>query len=437
MRTLFGHSIRSELVLLYVSEALACFVAIYLLSAREAGSAISFAIIVTLCAGLISGASGLYQPEAWSRGRRLLLGTLVAGLLLLLLAWPVLRLLDPAYPQRLGNHLVEVLLAFVAAVMTTRLGLALVTQMGLLKRRLLLVAPPRAAGHALADGKPGPFEVIEVLLPDADLATALAPETLRQRHIWGVVASDPSQLPDGVASRIAAANIRFFNEVEFREQHLNRVDIDRLPDNWIATTRAIHEGWAEALLRRVIDLGLGLLLVLVTLPLLLLTALAIRLDSKGPIFYRQTRVGRDGRVFELFKFRSMVVDAEQGGATWAKKRDPRITRVGRIIRLTRIDEIPQVLNVLRGDMAFVGPRPERPEFVAQLAKEIPHYNDRALVRPGITGWAQVNYPYGASVEDARMKLAYDLYYIARRSLFLDLLILVATVRVVLFQEGSR
>ena len=208
MRTLFGHSIRSELVLLYVSEALACFVAIYLLSAREAGSAISFAIIVTLCAGLISGASGLYQPEAWSRGRRLLLGTLVAGLLLLLLAWPVLRLLDPAYPQRLGNHLVEVLLAFVAAVMTTRLGLALVTQMGLLKRRLLLVAPPRAAGHALADGKPGPFEVIEVLLPDADLATALAPETLRQRHIWGVVASDPSQLPDGVASRIAAANIR-------------------------------------------------------------------------------------------------------------------------------------------------------------------------------------------------------------------------------------
>jgi len=437
MRTVFGHSIRSELLLLYVAEALACFIAICLLTAQEAGSAISFAIIVTLCAGLISGASGLYQPEAWLRGRRLLLGTLVAGLMLLLFAWPVLRLLDPAYPQRLGNHLVEVLLAFVAAVMTTRLGFALAAQLGLLKRRLVLVAPPRTGGRALGDGKPGPFEVVETLRPDADLTAALAPETLRQRRIWGVVASDLTQLPAGYAARLAAVDIRLFDEAEFREQHLNRVDIERLPDDWLAGTRAMRETWPEALLRRAIDLALGILLLLVTLPLLLVTALAIKLDSQGPIFYRQTRVGRDGRVFELFKFRSMVVDAERGGARWAVKQDPRITRVGRFIRLTRIDEIPQVLNVLRGDMAFVGPRPERPEFVAQLVEAIPHYNDRAVVRPGITGWAQVNYPYGASVEDARMKLAYDLYYIARRSLFLDLLILVATVRVVLFQEGSR
>jgi lipopolysaccharide/colanic/teichoic acid biosynthesis glycosyltransferase len=149
-------------------------------------------------------------------------------------------------------------------------------------------------------------------------------------------------------------------------------------------------------------------------------------------------VGRGGRVFTLFKFRSMRTDAEAAGApVWASRRDDRVTRVGRFIRLTRIDEIPQVLNVLRGDMAFVGPRPERPTFVEQLGRIIPHYNDRAVVKPGITGWAQVNYPYGASVEDARMKLAYDLYYVRRRSLFLDLLILVATVRVVLFQEGSR
>jgi lipopolysaccharide/colanic/teichoic acid biosynthesis glycosyltransferase len=134
----------------------------------------------------------------------------------------------------------------------------------------------------------------------------------------------------------------------------------------------------------------------------------------------------------------MAVTAEAGGqAIWAQKNDPRVTRVGSVIRKLRIDEIPQVFNVLRGDMAFIGPRPERPEFVARLAEIIPHYNARAAVRPGITGWAQVNYPYGASVEDARMKLAYDLYYVQRRSLFLDLLILVATVRVVLFQEGSR
>jgi lipopolysaccharide/colanic/teichoic acid biosynthesis glycosyltransferase len=171
---------------------------------------------------------------------------------------------------------------------------------------------------------------------------------------------------------------------------------------------------------------------------MLVTMLAIRLDGPGPIFYRQERIGLGNRPFTLFKFRSMVVDAERGGAPkWATRSDPRVTRVGRFLRLTRIDEIPQVLNVLRGDMSIVGPRPERPAFVEQLAAVIPHYNDRAVVKPGITGWAQVSFPYGASVEDARTKLEYDLYYVRRRSLFLDLLILLATVRVVLFQEGAR
>jgi lipopolysaccharide/colanic/teichoic acid biosynthesis glycosyltransferase len=171
---------------------------------------------------------------------------------------------------------------------------------------------------------------------------------------------------------------------------------------------------------------------------MLATMLLIKIDSRGPIFYRQERIGLHGRPFSLIKFRSMVVDAEVGGvARWASRQDPRVTRIGRLIRLTRIDELPQILNVLRGDMAFVGPRPERPSFVEELGRIIPHYDDRACVKPGITGWAQVNYPYGASVEDARMKLAYDLYYISRRSLFLDLLILIATVRVVLLQEGAR
>jgi lipopolysaccharide/colanic/teichoic acid biosynthesis glycosyltransferase len=168
------------------------------------------------------------------------------------------------------------------------------------------------------------------------------------------------------------------------------------------------------------------------------TAIIIKLDSPGPIFYRQERVGLHGRVFTLTKFRSMRTDAEVAGKPqWASRQDSRVTRVGRFIRLTRIDELPQILNVLRGDMAFVGPRPERPAFVEQLGQIIPRYHDRACVKPGITGWAQVNYPYGASVEDARMKLAYDLYYVRRRSLFLDILILVATIRVVLLQEGAR
>jgi exopolysaccharide biosynthesis polyprenyl glycosylphosphotransferase len=460
MTTLFGHSIRSELLLLYVAEALACFAAIYLLMAwqlaqgtpipgsplpgGEAGGAAVFAAILALCVGIISGVSGLYQPEAWARGKRLLLGTFVASMLLLLLAWPALRLLGPSYPARLGSHLAEILLVFTVIVMTTRLGFSAAVRHGLLKRRLLVLRGAEDAADAtagttanLAEGRPGSFEVVRTLRPGDDLAAALAPERLRAQRVWAVIAAEATLTPL-LRQRCAAAGVRLFSETEFDERQLSRVVVERLPEAWIKATRAAREGNLEVMLRRILDLALGLFLVLLTLPVLLLTALAIKLDSPGPIFYRQERVGRDGRGFMLFKFRSMVVDAEVGGTPcWAVRQDPRVTRVGRFIRLTRIDEIPQVLNVVRGDMAFVGPRPERPGFVEQLGQAIPHYHDRAVVRPGITGWAQVNYPYGASVEDARMKLAYDLYYVHRRSLFLDLLILVATVRVVLFQEGSR
>jgi exopolysaccharide biosynthesis polyprenyl glycosylphosphotransferase len=228
-----------------------------------------------------------------------------------------------------------------------------------------------------------------------------------------------------------------FSAAEFRERRLSRVDFEHLPEDWLATSGP-RDNLLDAAARRGLDLAASLSLVLLTLPVLLLTALAIKLDSPGPVFYRQERVGRGGRGFQLYKFRSMTVDAEQDGTPqWATRGDPRVTRVGRLIRLTRIDEIPQVLNVLRGDMALVGPRPERPCFVARLAEVIPHYNDRACIKPGITGWAQVNYPYGASIEDARRKLAYDLYYIERRSLAFDVLIIVATVRVMLLQEGAR
>jgi lipopolysaccharide/colanic/teichoic acid biosynthesis glycosyltransferase len=155
------------------------------------------------------------------------------------------------------------------------------------------------------------------------------------------------------------------------------------------------------------------------------------------MLYRQERVGLHGRPFTVLKFRSMRTDAEACGPVWAMQRDPRVTRIGSFIRLTRIDELPQLINVLRGEMSFIGPRPERPHFVAQLERALPFYRDRAQVKPGLTGWAQVNYPYGASVEDARAKLSYDLYYVKHRSLLLDLQILVATVRVVLFQRGAR
>lgn len=189
--------------------------------------------------------------------------------------------------------------------------------------------------------------------------------------------------------------------------------------------------------KRVLDIALSLSLLVFLAPLLAITALAVRLESPGPILYRQRRVGLNGRVFDVIKFRSMVRNAEANGPQYAATNDARVTRIGRFIRKFRIDEIPQAFNVLKGEMSFVGPRPERPEFVQTLEQEIPLYQCRHTVKPGITGWAQVKYEYAASVEGARQKLVYDLDYIRNYSLLLDLMIVVMTVRVALFGLGSR
>ena len=172
-------------------------------------------------------------------------------------------------------------------------------------------------------------------------------------------------------------------------------------------------------------------------PVLLVTAILIKIDSPGPILFSQERVGKDGQTFNILKFRSMRTDAEKDGAKWAKENDDRVTKVGKIIRKLRIDEIPQMWNVLRGDMNFVGPRPERPVFVEELSRKIRYYNQRHTVRPGITGWAQINYPYGASEEDAKKKLEYDLYYIKHMTVLLDVYIMLKTVKTIIFKMGSR
>ncbi|HQA72330.1 MAG TPA: exopolysaccharide biosynthesis polyprenyl glycosylphosphotransferase, partial [Deltaproteobacteria bacterium] len=181
----------------------------------------------------------------------------------------------------------------------------------------------------------------------------------------------------------------------------------------------------------------ALLGIVTTLPIMALTALAIRLDSPGPIFYLQQRVGKDGRDFNLIKFRSMRQDAEKKGPQWASQNDPRVTRVGRVIRKLRIDELPQFINVLKNDMSFVGPRPERRYFVDQLEKVIPYYALRLHAKPGITGWAQINYPYGDTIEDAKEKLKYELFYMKHRSLWLDLVIIFQTVKVAIKARGSQ
>jgi exopolysaccharide biosynthesis polyprenyl glycosylphosphotransferase len=216
-----------------------------------------------------------------------------------------------------------------------------------------------------------------------------------------------------------------------------RIDLDRLDRDWVTTAAGLSPSASEVVIRRAADVAISLVGAVLTLPLLVMLALIISLDSPGPVLYRQKRVGLGGRVFTLLKFRTMRVDAEASGPTWAAVQDNRVTRVGGFLRRARLDELPQLFNVLRGEMSFVGPRPERPHFVEQLAEVIPFYHDRTLVKPGITGWAQVNFPYGASVEDAREKLRYDLYYVKHRGLLLDLSILAATIKVVLRQQGGR
>ena len=232
--------------------------------------------------------------------------------------------------------------------------------------------------------------------------------------------------------------VRVTEAATFLERETRKVDLDNLYPSWLIFGEGFHSNRTQAIAKRTFDVSVSALLLFAVWPLMLATALAIKIDSAGPVIYRQRRVGLNGKDFSVLKFRSMRSDAEADGqAQWAKVNDRRITRVGSFIRKTRIDELPQLLCVLKGDMSFVGPRPERPEFVSELAASIPYYSERHRVKPGITGWAQVNYSYGASVDDAREKLKYDLFYTKHHGLLLDLMILVKTVRVVFWGEGAR
>jgi sugar transferase (PEP-CTERM system associated) len=222
------------------------------------------------------------------------------------------------------------------------------------------------------------------------------------------------------------------------ERVRGEVPLESLKASWLIYGQGFAQGGGRSFVKRTFDIAVSAMLLALAVPVMIVTAVVIRLESPGPVIYRQERVGRGGRTFTCLKFRSMRADAEQDGVPrWATKSDPRVTRIGPFIRKARIDELPQLINVLRGEMSFVGPRPERPSFVDELKQAIPYYDLRHSVKPGVTGWAQVRYSYGASVEDARKKLQFDLYYVKNHSLFLDLLILVETVRVVLFREGAH
>jgi sugar transferase (PEP-CTERM system associated) len=272
---------------------------------------------------------------------------------------------------------------------------------------------------------------------EGDLSAA---ENYLDEPCSGIIVCAGNTLPDqtiDMLMRVRLNGIRVIDLADFYEQIWLKVPIYYLQRSWFAMSQGFHllHNPVGLRLKRICDASVSAILLILSSPAWLLAMLAIYIESPGSVIFKQTRVGENGQLFTVLKLRSMRLDAEKNGARWAEVKDSRVTRVGAFIRATRIDELPQLINVLRGDMSFIGPRPERPEFTDMLEKEIPFYSLRHLLRPGVTGWAQVMYPYGASIEDAREKLQYDLFYIKNYSLLLDAAIVFKTVRVVLFGKG--
>ena len=323
-----------------------------------------------------------------------------------------------------------------------------------LKRRILVLGVGEKAARIEAlerDNKGAGFTCL-AFVPLSDTGHLID----KRQNLWGNLGLAERAGKEGVEEIVVAiderrgntpvdalldcklAGIEVTDFPTFWERETGKVDLDALHPSWLIFSDGFVGGWHQAVLKRCFDLTASVLMLVFTLPLMLVFALAIRLESRGPIFYRQERVGLNGKTFPLLKFRSMRVDAEQDGVPkWAAIDDHRVTRIGGFMRRSRIDELPQIFNVIKGDMSFIGPRPERPFFVETLREQIPYYLERHRIKPGISGWAQLNYPYGASAEDAKEKFQYDLYYIKNYSLFLDIIVLVQTARVILWPVGAR
>lgn len=266
------------------------------------------------------------------------------------------------------------------------------------------------------------------------------PEYCERRVDRIVLALDEKRgkLPIFPLMQLRLSGMEIEDSTSFFERTSGKIAVENMLPSWLIFSEGFRTSKARSFGKRATDVAAAVALLVVSAPVMALVAVLITLDSRGPVLYRQERVGRNGRAFDLLKFRSMVQDAERlTGPTWASHRDPRVTRVGRVLRTLRLDELPQLFNVLRGEMSFVGPRPERRHFIRQLEETLPYYSLRVSVRPGLTGWAQVCYRYGATVEDALEKLKYDLYYIKNYNLLFDLWIILRTVRVVLLGSGAH
>ncbi len=423
------------------------------------------AVSTFVCWLLFLYALGLYRRDAMLQLRLSIARTpLVAGLAGVaawLVASGICVTLEIDRPAGVGWQaalFAVSIVCFVLCATAARLGFALLVEVGAFHRRLLVVG----AGHRAQDlierirAESSSFqdEVLFVHHPslgerlelgDGAGCTVLdAPEfdILRLASEYDVhqivIAPDERRgMPLENLLECKKAGFPIVQYLSFIEHETRRIDLQRIELGWVLYTEGFSFGLIDRVLKRTFDLAASLCILLLTAPFLALAMAAIWLEGGAPVLYRQQRITRDGRVFEILKLRTMQLDAESGGAMWAEVNDARVTRVGWFLRRSRIDELPQLFNVLRGDMSIVGPRPERPAFVAELAREIPLYNERHMVKAGLTGWAQVNYPYGASVEDARNKLSFDLYYVKNFSILLDVLILAQTVRVLFWPGGVR
>ena len=370
----------------------------------------------------------------------------------------VLAALYFALPQlMIGNGIfVSALFVFLVAILGWRLAFNSVTgSLRLDEERVLFVGTgdtARKVARQILDQHDFAYRVVGFIDDDASRigerivnpaivgTPADIDRLIAEHHVDRIVVglSDRrGKLPVEELLRAKMAGVRVEDATTTYERVTGKILIDDLRPSWLIFSDGFRVGRLTRLMKRTIDLTLSLTMAIVALPLILLTALLVWLDDGRPVLYRQERVGENGRTFVLSKFRSMRKDAEKGGQPiWARDGDDRVTRVGRFIRKTRLDELPQLWNVVRGDMSFVGPRPERPFFVEQLSREIPFYQQRHAVKPGLTGWAQVKYRYGSSLEDAMEKLRYDLYYIKHLSVIFDLTIVFDTVKVVLFRKGA-
>lgn len=461
---LFRYHIPTEFILLGIIEFIILYYSLYLgLEMRlwgidweqTLGSYFPKALLYAIVMQLSLLAFGVYQRQAGRFVDEMVL-RIASGLLLGLIPLGVSYYFAPMFFLGRGVLAITVSLSFIQILIVRLIFRQIIKEQNMWSRTLVLGSGQKADLIRDADerGELRGLNIIGFAVVPANDQTENKSNTImldvplvqyaEEKDIDEIVLAVDDRRQGGLPAKdlldCKMSGIDILDLVSFFERRTGKIRLDILYPSWLYLSEGFHESAFRSAVKRTFDIAAVLLLLPIALPLMVLSAIAILIESRGRggVLYKQTRVKQDNRPFQIYKFRSMVADAENDGvARWASKNDSRITRVGSILRTLRLDELPQLFNVLKGDMSFVGPRPERPEFVEQLSEKISFYEERHRVKPGLTGWAQIRYPYGNTDEDALQKLQYDLYYVKNFSIFLDMLILLQTAEVVLLGKGAQ